>query len=104
MTQVNVVRLDLMEPSDRDYAQKQVGMFLERIGGFVPEVAVLEISLTEVRKKEDNIKARFDVRMESSFGIHQAHSEGWNKIKVLMDALNNLEKQVRKNRKRIEKK
>ncbi|PIO00224.1 hypothetical protein COT72_02430 [archaeon CG10_big_fil_rev_8_21_14_0_10_43_11] len=100
MVKISVANFDLLKSDEEDYIKKQTGMFLEKVGAYIPEIAVLDLRLNEVRKKQDNFKGRFDVRMTSTFGEHQAHAEGWDMIKTFMGALKNLEKQVKKDRKR----
>jgi len=105
MFQVDLTNFDILTDSEKNIAKKQIGFFIDRISSRMKDVDNMKISFTNTRKRGDHELLRVEIRFVSNYGIFQSHAEGWsdNKIKILKDALEKLERQIRKKRKVIEK-
>lgn len=100
MTNITFSNSELLKEDEKSVIQNKAENFINRLGNFVPNITTFDISLTDANTKKEAKVVEISIRMTSSYGINQAHAEGWdNRVKTFMDALDKLEEQIRKKRK-----
>ena len=99
MTKITFSNFEILNDSEREYAQKQVNFFLEKTTPFLTDVDSFDVSLVERKRRGGKYKlSEINLKMICNYGVFQSSAAEWDKSKALKSALAKLEKQIKKRR------
>lgn len=97
MTKINFSHLEKMKPEEREYAEKAVDAFIQKIGHAVKDIDTFDVTLAENRRRFGVFGvSEININLVSSAGVFNSKASDWSKTKALKQALQKLEKQIRK--------
>ncbi len=97
MVKLNFSNFEKLSDEEQWHAKKQVNSFIEKMQARVGEIDTMNINLLEKRRRDGTYEvSEFSIDLFSKNGVIKSTASGWDKGKALRDAMEKIEKQVRR--------
>lgn len=97
MVKLNFSNFEKLEDTEKEHAKKTIDAFIEKMGSRIPDMETLNVSLNEQRRRDGVYGvSEISVHISGKGGQVIATANDHNKTRALKQALEKIEKQIRR--------